>query len=217
MKFLVDANLPPRLGVWFGSRRHEADHVFDRNLLTATDTHLWERGRAQNLVIISKDVDFYDRALLFGAPPQVVHIAVGNCGNTGLFDALAHQWDEIERALGAGSRLISVSLEKIEVFPLKTCGERCASYECKVKAKSQRAETERIREISRYRWSSLPGYLDGKRNDSWITYEAVLDYMDGSRQKYAAFVQEGIRKGFATPWEDLLGQMVLGTGISSKS
>ena len=117
MKFLVDANLPPRLCVWLGARRHEADHVFDRNLLTATDTHLWERGRAENLVIISKDVDFYDRALLFGAPPQVVHIAVGNCSNTGLFDALAYQWDEIERALGAGSRLISVSLEKLEVFP----------------------------------------------------------------------------------------------------
>jgi predicted nuclease of predicted toxin-antitoxin system len=45
-------------------------------------------------------VDFYDRALLFGAPPQVVHIAVGNCSNTGLFDALAYQWDEIERKRG---------------------------------------------------------------------------------------------------------------------
>jgi putative transposase len=80
----------------------------------------------------------------------------------------------------------------------------------RLKAKSQRPGTERIREISRYRWSSLPGYLDGKRKDSWITYEAVLGYVDGSRQKYAAFVQEGIRQGFATPWEDLLGQMVLG-------
>ena len=80
----------------------------------------------------------------------------------------------------------------------------------RIKAKTQRSETERIREISRYRWSSLPGYLDGKRKDSWITYGAVLSYVDGSRQKYAAFVQEGIRQGFATPWEDLLAQMVLG-------
>jgi predicted nuclease of predicted toxin-antitoxin system len=43
------------------------------NLLTATDTQIWERGKVENLVIFSKDVDFYDRALLFGAPPQVVH------------------------------------------------------------------------------------------------------------------------------------------------
>ena len=80
----------------------------------------------------------------------------------------------------------------------------------RIRAKTQRPQTERIREISRYRWSSLPGYLDGRRNDSWITYDAVLSYVNGSRQKYAAFVQEGIRQGFATPWEDLVAQMVLG-------
>lgn len=80
----------------------------------------------------------------------------------------------------------------------------------RIKPKAQRAETERIREISQYRWSSLPGYLDRKRKESWITYETVLGYVGGSRRKYAAFVQEGIRQGFATPWDDLLAQMVLG-------
>jgi predicted nuclease of predicted toxin-antitoxin system len=89
---------------------------FDHNLLTATDTQIWERCSVENLVILSKDVDFYDRALLFGAPPQVVHVAVGNCSNTRLFEVLAHEWADIERALVAGSRLISITLEKMEVF-----------------------------------------------------------------------------------------------------
>ena len=80
----------------------------------------------------------------------------------------------------------------------------------RIKAKAQSPATERIREISQYRWSSLPGYVDRKRKESWITYEAVLGYVGGSRQKYAAFVQDGIRQGFATPWDDLLAQMVLG-------
>ena len=40
MKFLVDANLPPRLCVWLRSQRHEAEHLFDCNLLTATDTQI---------------------------------------------------------------------------------------------------------------------------------------------------------------------------------
>jgi predicted nuclease of predicted toxin-antitoxin system len=74
VKFLVDANLPPRLCVWLRSQRHEAEHLFDRNLLTATDTQIWERGRLESLVIFSKDTDFYDRALRYGAPPQVVHV-----------------------------------------------------------------------------------------------------------------------------------------------
>jgi putative transposase len=80
----------------------------------------------------------------------------------------------------------------------------------RIKSKRQSRETERIREIIQYQWSSLPGYVDGKRKDSWITYETVLGYVGGSRQKYAAFVEDGIREGFATPWEDLLAQMVLG-------
>ena len=48
------------------SQRHEAEHVFDRNLLTTTDTQIWERGRLESLVVFSKDTDFYDRALLYG-------------------------------------------------------------------------------------------------------------------------------------------------------
>jgi hypothetical protein len=43
----------------------------------------------------------------------------------------------------------------------------------------------RIREISQYQWSSLPGYGDEKRQDSWMAYETVLGYVGGSRQKYA--------------------------------
>jgi predicted nuclease of predicted toxin-antitoxin system len=116
VKFLVDANLPPRLCAWLRLHRHEAEHLFDRNLLTATDSQIWERCSVENLVIFSKDTDFYDRALLFGAPPQVVHVAVGNCSNTRLLDVLAQEWNDIEQALISGSRLISITLEKMEVF-----------------------------------------------------------------------------------------------------
>jgi hypothetical protein len=80
----------------------------------------------------------------------------------------------------------------------------------RIKRHAQRPEAERIREISQYRWSSLPGYLVRNRTESWVMYEAVLGYVGGSRQRYAAFVQEGIRRGFDTPWDDLLAQMVLG-------
>jgi predicted nuclease of predicted toxin-antitoxin system len=93
VKFLIDANLPPRLCAWLKSRRYDADHLFDLNLLSATDTEVWRRGEVQNLVLVSKDVDFYDRALLFGPPPQVVHVGVGNCSNARLFEILATEWD----------------------------------------------------------------------------------------------------------------------------
>ena len=80
----------------------------------------------------------------------------------------------------------------------------------RIKANASRPPTQRMRDISRYRWSSLPGYLDIKEKSSWITYEAVLQYVGGSRRKYAAFIEEGICQGFATPWAELRAQMVLG-------
>jgi predicted nuclease of predicted toxin-antitoxin system len=48
---------PPHLCVWLRFRRHEAEHLYDLNLLTATDTEIWQRGRAETLVIFKKDVD----------------------------------------------------------------------------------------------------------------------------------------------------------------
>jgi hypothetical protein len=41
---------------------------------------------------------------------------LGTAANSRLFDVLTAEWDDIEQALESGSRLISVSLEKIEVF-----------------------------------------------------------------------------------------------------
>ena len=116
MKFFVDANLPPRLCSWLALHGHEAEHLFDRSLLRATDSEIWDVARSENRVIFSKDVDFYDRALLFGSPPQVVHIAVGNCSNDRLLEILNANWRDAETALSAGSRLISITQEKIEVF-----------------------------------------------------------------------------------------------------
>ena len=116
MKFFVDVNLPPRLCSWLASHGHDAEHLFERNLLRATDSEIWDLARSENLVIFSKDVDFYDRALLLGSPPQVVHVGVGNCSNDRLFEILDANWRDAETALSVSSRLISISQAKMEVF-----------------------------------------------------------------------------------------------------
>jgi len=117
VKFLVDVNLPPRLCYWIRSRGHEAQHLSDLNLLTATDSEIWQHGRIETAVLVSKDNDFYDRALLFGAPPQVLHVDLGNCSNRHLLELLTSSWSEIDTALSSGSRLISITRQGIEIFP----------------------------------------------------------------------------------------------------
>jgi predicted nuclease of predicted toxin-antitoxin system len=60
--------------VWLKTRGRDSEHLFDLNLLKATDSEIWQRAKAENLIIMSEDVDFYDRVLLLGPPPQVIHV-----------------------------------------------------------------------------------------------------------------------------------------------
>jgi predicted nuclease of predicted toxin-antitoxin system len=47
--------------------------------LRAPDPTVWSHAAAQGFVIVSKDVDFQQRALLMGHPPKVLWIRLGNC------------------------------------------------------------------------------------------------------------------------------------------
>jgi len=118
MKFLVDANLPPKLVGWLRACGHEAQHVEDLNFLTATDSRIWEAAKAAEFVVVSKDFDFYDRAILFGAPPQVLHFDLGNTSNKKLLEILGSAWKEIEEALLGGSRLVSLKADPLGGKPI---------------------------------------------------------------------------------------------------
>jgi REP element-mobilizing transposase RayT len=81
-----------------------------------------------------------------------------------------------------------------------------------VRLKSYRGSgvRERVRYLERYRWSSLPGYIRASNREPWVHYEMVLGQIGGSRKKYGEFVSEGIERGYATPWDKVSGQVVLG-------
>jgi len=69
---------------------------------------------------------------------------------------------------------------------------------------------EKIGALEKYRWSRFPGYVDTKKKQSWVSYDSVLGQIGESRKQYREFVVEGMRTGYATPWESVKGQVVLG-------
>jgi hypothetical protein len=69
---------------------------------------------------------------------------------------------------------------------------------------------EQLQSLRKYRWSSLAGYLKRQKAVSWVDYDAVLGFVGDSREKYREFVEEGLSRGYVTPWEELRGQVVLG-------
>ncbi len=56
-----------------------SSHVVLEGLESADDEAIWKHAASQGLVIVTKDADFHQRSFLFGAPPKVVWLSVGNC------------------------------------------------------------------------------------------------------------------------------------------
>jgi hypothetical protein len=65
--------------------------------------------------------------------------------------------------------------------------------------------------ISRYRWSSLPGYLFEKKVVDVVDYEMILE-MTGGRDAYRRFLWDGLKDGVKHPFEDVQHQAILGNG-----
>ena len=88
MKFLLAAELPPRLAIAMVRKRHVAWHVADCGLLTAKDRDIWRFAAQEGAALVTKDGGF--AALRTRAPdgPPVVWLRLGNIGNAALEKAL---------------------------------------------------------------------------------------------------------------------------------
>jgi predicted nuclease of predicted toxin-antitoxin system len=79
VKLLLDHNLSPRLVRLLSEVYPECVHVHPLGLDTASDTEVWRYAAEHGYTVVSKDADFHSRSLLFGAPPKVVWLRIGNC------------------------------------------------------------------------------------------------------------------------------------------
>jgi predicted nuclease of predicted toxin-antitoxin system len=79
MKLLFDQNLSPRLVNLLATEFPGSEHVRNAGLAAAPDPAVWTCAAANGLTIVSKDVDFHHRAVLYGSSPKVVRLRIGNC------------------------------------------------------------------------------------------------------------------------------------------
>jgi predicted nuclease of predicted toxin-antitoxin system len=79
VKLLFDQNLSRRLVREMDAAFPGSQHVADVKLMMEDDEIVWKYAADHGFVIISKDSDFFHRALLCGHPPKVIYLRVGNC------------------------------------------------------------------------------------------------------------------------------------------
>ena len=66
-------------------------------LKAGDDRLVWDYAAANELIIVSKDSDFYQRSLLFGHPPKVVWIRRANCSTADTAALLRRHFDDIKK------------------------------------------------------------------------------------------------------------------------
>lgn len=97
MKLLFDENLSPKLPNILSSQFPGSLHVRDCGLKGFPDEAIWDYARNHDFIIVSKDSDFYQRSILYGHPPKLVWLCIGNCTRAELVALIDSFQEEIQR------------------------------------------------------------------------------------------------------------------------
>ena len=106
MRFLVDAQLPPRLADWLDAQGHEARHVADAISATAEDRVIVAFAAKTEAVIVTKDTDFL--TLSTDQQPPLLFVVCGNRPNRVLFELFERQFPAALAKLQRGAEIVEI-------------------------------------------------------------------------------------------------------------
>jgi predicted nuclease of predicted toxin-antitoxin system len=72
VRFLVDANLSPRVAAWLRDKGYGALHVVDRGLAAGRDREIFEQAAREGRTVLTADLDFGDILARGGGSGSVV-------------------------------------------------------------------------------------------------------------------------------------------------
>ena len=78
MKLLLDENLSRRLVPFLHTDYPGSQQVALLGLEKASDREIWQYAKNNNYVIVTKDSDYHELSILYGAPPQIIWLKTGN-------------------------------------------------------------------------------------------------------------------------------------------
>lgn len=108
MRFLIDNQLPVTLARWLSGQGFESLHVLDAGLAQASDAEIWCYAAQGAFVVVSKDEDFFHRAVRPDSAARLVWIRLGNCRKAQLLEAVERTWPRLCACLEAGERIVEV-------------------------------------------------------------------------------------------------------------
>ncbi len=104
MKLLLDQNISRKLLSPLQADFPGSDHVAQVGLETALDAEIWEYARMHDFAIVTQDSDFADRSTLYGHPPQVVWLRLGNVSTTHMLRMLEQETLSLQTFFAEGEK-----------------------------------------------------------------------------------------------------------------
>ena len=96
MKLLFDENLSPKLPNRLSDLFPNSLHVRDVGMKATIDSTVWDYAKNNDLMIVSKDADMHDLSIIFGNPPKVIWLRLGNCSTLQVENLLRRELCSIE-------------------------------------------------------------------------------------------------------------------------
>lgn len=93
MKFLVDEQLPGSLVKWLTSHGFDAIHATSLGTgVRIPDTDIAKRSMQESRIVISKDIDFFNRYAFLREPYKLLYLTTGNIKNSDLILLFERNW-----------------------------------------------------------------------------------------------------------------------------
>jgi predicted nuclease of predicted toxin-antitoxin system len=106
----IDAHLSPAIATWIIMTFDiTAIALRDLGLRDAEDPEIFEKAKAQDVILMTKDSDFVDLVDRLGSPPQIIWLTCGNTSNAELRRILSLTLLDALAQLQAGEKLVEIT------------------------------------------------------------------------------------------------------------
>jgi predicted nuclease of predicted toxin-antitoxin system len=113
VKLLFDQNISFRVSNRLRSVFPGCGQVRELKLEDKSDREIWDFAKKEQYTIVTFDADFYDLVTLYGHPPKVVWLRLGNTNTNNLITALQNH-SEIIKAFVTDKNYSDISCLEID-------------------------------------------------------------------------------------------------------
>ena len=107
MKFLLNMNIPRRIGKQLADEGHIYRHAGDIGMAQASDSEIVEEARRNKEVIVTHDLDYGRLLAFFGrSTPSVIIFRLRNTHPDNLLSRIIGTWHQIENSLSEGAIVV---------------------------------------------------------------------------------------------------------------